>query len=184
MNKTGKYRLLGFIVTGAVCLGVAGLATLNFNSSDWQALVPLFFVGFGYGGMLTVTLLAVISAVSHEHQAVITSATYAFRSTGSVLGVTIASAVYQNVLLSSLHSHFDGQKGAQEEIRRVRNSLDELKHLPPGWKEGVMESYEVALRGVFLAALGLSILGFISGAFMKQHTLHKTLERRDSSTSR
>merc|ERR1712093_239022 len=52
-----------------------------------------FLIGLGYGGMLTVTLLAVISAVDHEHQAVITSATYAFRSTGSSIGVTIASAV-------------------------------------------------------------------------------------------
>lgn len=181
MNKTGKYRVLGFIVTTSLCVGVGMLGTLTFTTPNWQPLVYLFLCGFGYGGMLTVTLLGVISAVDHEHQAVITSATYAFRSTGSTLGVTIASAVYQNLLVSSLHSHFDGRKGAQDEIRRIRDNFDELKHLPAGWQEGVMDSYATALRGVFVTALGIAILGFISGAFMKQHTLHKTLARRGSS---
>ena len=129
--------------------------------------------------MLTVTLLAVISAVDHEHQAVITSATYAFRSTGSTIGITIASAVYQNLLLTGLHNRFDGKPGAEDEIRRIRDSLDELKHLPPGWKIGVLESYSWALRGVFLTAFGVAVLGLVCGCFMRQNVLHSNLARRD-----
>lgn len=184
MNKTGKYRILGLALTITICIATALLSTMNFQTPDWPPMIYLLLAGTGYGGMLVVTLLAVISAVAHEHQAVVTSATYAFRSTGSTIGVTIASAVYQNVLLSSLHSRFDGRKGADEEIDRIRNSLDELKHLPKGWKHGVYESYELAIRSVFLTALGVAVLGTVCGAFMKQHTLHKTLERRPSDASR
>lgn len=135
---------------------------------------------FGAEPHLFTYLLATISSVAHEHQAVITSATYAFRSTGSTIGVTIASAVYQNLLSSGLHERFDGMPGAEKEIRKIRNSLDELKHLPTGWKEGVLDSYAGAFRGVYLTAFGIAVLGTVCGAFMREHTLHKNLARRDS----
>jgi hypothetical protein len=144
----------------------------------WPTFIYQFLIGSGYGGTLTVTLLAVISAVDHEHHSVITSATYAFRSTGSTIGVTIASAVYQNLLVDRLHKRFDDYPGAAKEIGRIRDSLEELKHLPRGWKEGVMESYETALKGVFLTALGIAVAGAIAGSFMQQHKLHSSLDRK------
>lgn len=183
MNHTGKYKALSIAVLVSFCLGTGLLATLDFTHPDWPSYVYQFLIGIGYGGTLTVTLLAVISAVAHDHQAVITSATYAFRSTGSTIGVTIASAVYQNILVSSLNDKFGGRKGADEEIRRIRDSFDELKHLPDGWKEGVLDSFAGALRGVFLTGLAIAVLGAICSAFMRQHTLHKSLARRDSNAS-
>ena len=180
MNHTGKYKLLGLGILGTFVIGTGLLATLTFTTSDWPAFIYLFLAGVGYGGMLTVTLLATISAVSHDHQAVITSATYAFRSTGSTIGITIASAVYQNTLANSLHSKFDGQPGAEKEIQRIRDSFNELKHLPEGWKVGVTEAFSNAFRGVFLTAFGLAVISLICGGFMRQHTLHKNIARRDS----
>jgi MFS family permease len=179
MNHTGKYTILSLGLLTTHCLGTGLLSTMTLDGPSWPVFIFLSLVGVGYGGTLTVTLLAVIAAVSHEHQAVITSATYAFRSTGSTIGVTIASAVYQNLLVSSLHEKFDGEKGAEKRIGRIRDSLDELKHLPSGWKEGVMGSFEGALRGVWWTALGIAVLGFVCGAFMRQHRLHKSLERDD-----
>jgi len=61
-----------------------------------STLLYVFLVGAGYGDMLSVALVATVAAVPHHDQAVPTSATYAFRSTGSTTGVTIASAVNQN----------------------------------------------------------------------------------------
>lgn len=181
MNHTGKYKFLGIALISSLVLGTGLLSTLTFGKPYYPAYIYMFLVGTGYGGMLTVTLLATISAVAHEHQAVITSATYAFRSTGSTIGVTIASAVYQNLLLKGLHERFDGKKGAEEEIERIKNDLGELKRLPEGWEQGVMESFRGALQGVFLTALGIAVLGLVSGCFMRQHVLHKSIARRDSS---
>lgn len=180
MNHTGKYKLLGLSSLGAFVLGVGLLNTMTFDTPEGPAFLYLFLVGSGYGAMLTVTLLAAISSVPHDHQAVVTSATYAFRSTGSTIGVTIASAVYQNLLLSRLHQRFDGLEGAEDEIRRIRDSLEELQHLPEGWKEGVYEAYGVALRGVFATGLGLAVMGTVAASFMREHKLHATISRRDS----
>ncbi|CZT05148.1 related to multidrug resistance protein fnx1 [Rhynchosporium graminicola] len=183
MNRTGKYKALSILVLTSFCVGTGLLSTLSLYAPDWPGYIYQFLIGFGYGGMLTVTLLAVISAVDHEHQAVITSATYAFRSTGSSIGVTIASAVYQNILVSSLHKKFDGYPGSEKEIRKIRDNFNELKHLPKGWEHGVKDSFAGVLRGVFLTALGIAVLGAFCGAFMRQHTLHKTLARRSSDVS-
>jgi predicted MFS family arabinose efflux permease len=88
MSKTGKYKILGLALIFILALGTGLFALLDLDSPEWPAWIYLFLTGAGYGGMLTVTLLACISAVDHEHQAVISSATYAFRSTGSTIGVT------------------------------------------------------------------------------------------------
>jgi MFS family permease len=178
MNKTGKYKIVGLALIIALALGTGLLALLNLDSPEWPALVCLFLTGAGYGGMLTVTLLACISAVDHEHQAVISSATYAFRSTGSTIGVTIGSAVYQNILKAGLWNKFGGEEGAADEIERIRDSFDELRHLPPGWHDGVFETYMDALRGVFLTALAVVLLCLVCACFMRQHTLHTTLARK------
>ncbi|OAQ66234.2 MFS multidrug transporter [Pochonia chlamydosporia 170] len=179
MKRTGKYYTLALIVVACSVLGFAGLGTMTFDTPTLPAFLYLGLVGVGYGGMLSVSLIATIAAVSHQDQAVATSAIYAFRSTGSTIGVTIASAVYQNLLMDGLHKRFDGREGAAEVINRIRNSLDELKHLPEGWSEGVYAAFGVALRAVFLTGLGFAALGLLTTAFMREHKLHSTISRED-----
>ncbi|KAF7957835.1 hypothetical protein EAE96_003405 [Botrytis aclada] len=178
MNRTGKYKTISLITLTMLVIGTGLLTTLNSNSPDWPIYVYLSFTGIGYGALLTTTLLAIISAVSHDHHSVITSASYAFRSTGSTIGITIASAVYQNILKSDLWEKFGDRPNAEEIIGRIRDSFDELNKLPEGWKEGVTESFMDAFKGVFLTALGFAILMAGTGSMMKQNVLHDSLDRR------
>lgn len=179
MKKTGRYLALGICVLISFVAGTAMISTLDANSPSWVPFPAFIFTGAGYGGMLTVTLLACIAAVDHSQQAVITSSTYAFRSVGATLGITVASVVYQNILKASLWSRFGSEPGAAEEISRIRDDLDELKHLPVGWRDGVIASFMEAFRGVWLTTLGLAIVGLICVSLMKQHKLHSNLARRD-----
>ncbi|CAK7240007.1 MAG: hypothetical protein STHCBS139747_001442 [Sporothrix thermara] len=179
MKKTGRYVGLGVVsllvqITGYI-LATAGLSSAA--TSAWFPFVSLFCIGGGYGAMLTITLLACIAAVAQSRQAVITSATYAFRSVGGTLGLTLASAVYQNILRSQLWARFGDLPGAAEQIARIRDDLAELQRLPAGWHDGVIDSFMAAFRGVWLTCLGLAIIGLIAVSLMKQHTLHSTLER-------
>lgn len=125
--------------------------------------------------MLTITLLALIAAVAHTHQAVITSASYAFRSTGSTIGIAIASAVFQNILNLRLQSRFPH---SPDLVSKLRDSLDEIRYLDPGLKMRAMECYMDALRGVFVTTLGIGVLGAVVSLFMREHTLHANLERK------
>ncbi|KAF2837413.1 MFS general substrate transporter [Patellaria atrata CBS 101060] len=160
MKATGRYYVLSNVTeaVGVLACGlIAGL--LNFNASDGLPILYFCLGGFAYGSMLTITLLALIAAVDHTHQAVITSASYAFRSTGSTIGITLASAVFQNVLKRELWAKFAGRKHAAEIIARLRDSISEIENVPSEWRDGVMRAYMDALRDVWFLVLGLAAFG-------------------------
>ncbi|KAL8742587.1 MAG: hypothetical protein Q9190_004957 [Brigantiaea leucoxantha] len=177
MRWTGRYYFLSVCVMAVFVAASVAISTFNVATPAWEPFVALFFAGLGYAGMLTVTLLALIAAVDHEHQAVITSASYAFRSTGSTIGITITSAVFQNVLKRDLWRKLGDREGAAEVISRLRDSVDEIKKLPPDWKSDVKGVYMDALRGVFLTTLGMVVLSFLVSLAMREHKLHKNLSR-------
>ncbi|OAQ95759.1 hypothetical protein LLEC1_00383 [Akanthomyces lecanii] len=177
MKRTGRYWAMGIACTLTVTAGVVLFTLLDQTTPVWVASVSFFLSGSGYGAMLTVTLLAAIAAVDHAHQAVVTSGTYMARSIGSTLGVTIGSAVYQNVLQAKLWERFGDWPGAADEIRRIRESLDELQHLPPGWHDGVIQSFVDAFHSVALTMLGLALAATLTISLMREHKLHNNLSR-------
>lgn len=179
MRATGRYKVYNYLSMTAQVVSVAFICTLNLSTPAWPPFLYFFLLGAAYGSMLTITLVALISAVDHEYHAVITSASYAFRSTGSTIGITIASAVFQNILKFGLWSRFGDRKNAADLISRIRDSLDEIGKLPGDWKPGVLAAYVDSLRAVFLTLLGLSALGALVSLGMREHKLHTNLARRD-----
>ncbi|KAI1131919.1 major facilitator superfamily transporter [Nemania abortiva] len=179
MKKTGRYVGLGILSVAIQLAACIILTTLQRDSPVWPLRIVFFLLGSGQGAMLTVTLLACLAAIDHSHQATITSATYAFRSVGSTVGITVGSAIYQNVLKSQLWEHFGDLPGAAEEIKRIRDDIDELNHLPDGWFDGVADSFQEAFRSVWFTLLGLATLAIIAVSLMKQHKLHSTLARNE-----
>ena len=179
----GRYYALNLCIQAVFLLGLTLVTTFTLDTPEGLPFLYFFLIGLGYSGMLTVTLLALIAAVDHSHQAVITSASYAFRSTGSTIGITIASSVFQNIVKSELWGRFGNKKDAATYIPRIRDSLDEIRKLPPDWKEGVKAVYMDALRGVFLTLLGIAVLAASVSMLMREHKLHRNLARRSSSSS-
>lgn len=121
MRKTGKYYFLS-IFNQAALVSAFILASSFFSlpSPDWIPFPALFLCGFGFVGTLTVTLTALISAVDQADQAVATSASYAFRSTGGTIGITISSAVFQYLLHKKLWALLGDRPGAAEIISRLK----------------------------------------------------------------
>jgi len=141
--------------------------------------ISMFLLGIGYCGQLTTTLLALLAATEHQHHAVITSASYAFRSTGSTIGIAIANTALQTKLTTELNQRLGGREGADEVIRKIRNSVDAIKDLPAEWRHEVVLAYMASLRIVFIALLGLAVLATISSLCVKEHKLYKTIDRVD-----
>ena len=179
MRATGRYYWMMATVMAVFVVGAGLLCSFDLDTPAWMTFVFPIPLGLAYGSMLTITLVAMISAVEHEHQAVITAASYAFRSTGSTIGITIAGAVFQNILTKELREEYGGRPGSEGVIRKIRDSLEGIKHLPAGWdKDVVMGVYMDALRGAFISGLGLAVLAAIAGLGMKEHVLHKNLARK------
>ncbi|CAI7581725.1 unnamed protein product [Penicillium bialowiezense] len=178
MRASGRYRLLNYVAMGVQVLSAGLICTLNLTTPVELPFLYFFLGGASYGSMLTITLVALISAVDHQHHAVVTSASYAFRSTGSTIGITIASAVFQNTLKLGLYGRFGDGDVAKEVIGRLRDSLDEIWKVPADWTPGVLDAYMDSLRAVFVTLLGLTVLGAFSSLAMREHKLHNNLARR------
>ena len=132
MRSTGKYYILNIFVEGVLVLSLALVSTFTLTTPAWRPFVYLFLTGVGYSGMLTIMLLAMIAAVDHKEQALVTSASYTFRSTGSTIGITVASAVFQNVLNTQLWTRLGKRDGADVIIPKVRKNLDGVKDMEGG----------------------------------------------------
>lgn len=178
MRLTGRYYVLSVSVEALFVGANAIFASFQLHTPTWETILAFCMAGLGYSGMLTTTLLALISAVEHKHQAVITSASYAFRSTGSAIGITIASAVFQNILKFRLQDVLGHRQGGPEAIAELRDSLEAIKALPVSWQGEVRDVYMEAIRAVFLTTLGLSALGAGVSLLMREHTLYGTLARK------
>jgi predicted MFS family arabinose efflux permease len=178
MNVTGRYYILNIFIQALLLIAAVLIATtFGRNLETIPPFIYFLMAGTSYGGMLTITLLALIAAVDHKFQAVITSASYAFRSTGSAIGITIASAVFQNILKSELWRRFGDEPHAAKLIGRLRDSVDEVHRLPPKYYEGAMDSYMLAFKGVWFTMLGIGAVGVVISLGMREHVLHKTLTR-------
>lgn len=182
MRKTGKYYWILVVAVGAFSIvGYVSIMYLSPTSPLWFQYVLLFPLGFGYASMLTVTLLALIAAAPVEFQARTTSIQYTFRSTGSTIGVSVASAVFQKVLKASLHSSIfslvPNTEKASEIIKRALEDADYVKQATPEIAAAIQGSYGAGCKAVFTFALITACVGYGSSLFMREHLLHTTMDR-------
>ena len=178
MRTTGKYYYLDKCSHALLVLSSALMATMN---ADTPAIYPFIYLavfGLGLGGIFVTTLIALVSAVEQEHQAVVTSAGFAFRSTGSVIGLTIASSAFQNLLRVKLYKSLGGMADADRIIDSIRENLDGIARLPAHLRGSAERDYMEAVQGVFVVVCGFTVLAAVSSLFMREHVLHANLERR------
>jgi MFS family permease len=184
MRASGRYyalltvaNLLDVVAFGLIC-------TLSLSTAAWPPFVYLAVMGLSYGSMLTTTLVALIASVSQAQQSIATSASYIFRSTGSVLGITIVSLVFQNVLRPRLREGFGGLEDGAGLVGKIEKDLAFVGQLPDDMQQMALDAYMVALRAVFVACWGMAVMAFLAGLFVERnHTLHKTMSRRGSKQS-
>ncbi|GJJ10076.1 hypothetical protein Clacol_004302 [Clathrus columnatus] len=129
-------------------------------------------LSFFAGIITTTTLVALIASVSSSDQASATAVLYLFRSLGAVVGLSISSAVIQQILRITLTKRFSGSPYDVEElVRRVRESLTYIDSLDPAVQVIVRQSYSQALFGAFSYGTLLSLLSLVSSLFIRDRSL-------------
>ena len=178
MKATGNYYYLDKCAHALLILSTALATTMTAQTPSVYPFLYLGLFGLGLGGILVTALIALVSAVEQEHQAVVTSAGFAFRSTGSVIGLTVASSAFQNLLRVKLNESIGSITDAEGIIDSIRENFDEIARLPLELRGSVQRDYMEAVQGVFTVVCGFTVLAAASSLFMKQHKLHANLERR------
>lgn len=170
---SGQYWLPKIIQPMLVVLGSVGFVTLSVGSPSVLPAIYQFVYGFGYGGLLTVLLLALLSAVPHHLQATSTSVLLTFRSIGSTIGLSAAGVIFRNRLNKQVTSPSE-----HDQFPSLNSTVSYLQlhqfHAQDGGDE-FQDGYMYALHGTFQLAAGFAIAGFICAMFIKNYKLRSTL---------
>lgn len=182
MKKTGKYFRLNVFVETLLVLGMINVFTIHSTSGLLRQYTLLVPSGFAYAAMLTITLLSLIAAVPMKYQACTTSIQYTFRATGSTLGISVASAIFQNILKAKVpekvHEVVADPKEAAKIISRALENTKYIAEAPKYVQEALRGSYALACKGSFLFSLTVACLGYFTSLFMREHELHTTINRK------
>ncbi|KAK9366219.1 major facilitator superfamily domain-containing protein [Lipomyces kononenkoae] len=177
MRHTGRYFNMTVLAAFCMVLGSLLLCFVDMNTSRLLVMVIVFVPGFAIGLYLTITLVALVAAVPREYQAVSTSIQFCFKGTGSTLGLSISTAVFQTVLATKLSSRITGP-GAEEIISTVKGSIDQVKVLPAEVQDLVKQSYLDSVRAVMVTVTAMSIMCAGMSFLMKEHVLHDKARRK------
>lgn len=181
MKRTGRYYRLNLAAGFLTILGGILVVTVPSDASLLRQFTIFAPSGLGYSCTLTITLLALIAAVPKRYQACTTSIQYTFRSTGSTLGVSIASAIFQNVLRTNLNTKvpllISDKELARKIIKRALENTNYVHSAPKIVQSAIYESYYAASKGAFTFSLTAIVIGVFCSWFMREHKLHNTLDR-------
>lgn len=182
MKQTGRYYKLSVLMGIISIYGVWRIYNITPQISVISQYTLILPSGFAYACMLTITLLSLIAAVPVQYQACTTSIQYTFRSTGSTLGVSIGSAIFQNILKQKLSTKIhalipDDYNYAESIIKKALENTYYSSHAPKLVQGAIKASYELGCKGAFAFSLATVILGYISSLFIKEHALHTSMNR-------
>ncbi|TXT08079.1 uncharacterized protein COLE_05003 [Cutaneotrichosporon oleaginosum] len=158
MRVTGRYYP-AMVVSGLIVLFSCGMMlSWGEGTPEWLTWVAQLPAGFGYAGVLTTTLVALMADIAKEGTAVGTAMTYMARTIGQVLGVSFSSAILQSTLEDDLSAHISDP----DLVRLIRRSTDAVRTLPPTLRDIAVSAYAHGLKRIWVFNLALAVITVIA----------------------
>ncbi|WWD10048.1 hypothetical protein V865_008181 [Kwoniella europaea PYCC6329] len=173
MRHTGKYWFLGIGCSSLMVISSIGMLAWKKDSPDWLTWLAQAPGGFGYAGVLTTSLVALMTHITRRDRsetAVATSMSYLFRTVGQVLGVAISAAIVQFVVQRDLERNIKGPD-ASEIIYQIRHSTSSIPQLSPANRDIAVGAYEHGLHLVFIFNLVVSVLTVLALAIVHEEEM-------------
>ncbi|MER7245004.1 MDR family MFS transporter [Kribbella sp. NPDC000426] len=170
ISKTGRYRL--FPIVGTILIGV-GLFLLSLldNSTPYVVTAGYMVVlGLGVGLCMPVPTVVVQSTVDYTDLGVATSGVSFLRTMGSSFGVAVFGSIYSH----QLPVHLAEAVKATGADPRVVTTVEGVRKLPESMRSAVTAAYADSLHTVFLWAVPVAALGFITALLLKEVPLRDT----------
>ncbi|BFZ56967.1 hypothetical protein PYCC9005_004017 [Savitreella phatthalungensis] len=168
LARNGKYYALTVISAAFFPYVAFSVATWGRHPAEWRTWFDPFFVGLGTAGSTTATLIALLGSVDRNEVAVATGLSYLARSIGQVSGVTLSSAILQDILKMELSKRIHDA----DLVERIRQDQSLVRTLPGALRDAAIDSYDVALRYAFIAIGCVGICGLVCSALIREHKIH------------
>ncbi|SCU77268.1 LAMI_0A00430g1_1 [Lachancea mirantina] len=174
MKATGSYKVL-LLSCGMLYIANCGnLCTFDVTTSTLKQVLTVGFLGFGYSTIVTIALVALMSSVPSNLQAVSSSILYASRGFGSTMGVAVSSSIFSNSLRHYLDKFVVGIDREQI-IELALTSSDSVRGFSEQYRSQAIQSYLSSLKIVFAFIFCLSVVIGLASIPLKQHNLSQKI---------
>lgn len=175
IRKTGKFYGLSLVGYSVMMLGLVPLVLFSGAAvkSVTGVVIGMTIMSLGGSISITTTLIAIIANAPPEETAVAVACSYLFRSLGSTIGISLSTAVLQQVLRMQLTARLNDGGQAADIEEHVRQSLDYIWTLPPAVADIVRDCYAVATVWAFLPSAVLAVLCLMSTYFIREKRLDR-----------
>lgn len=188
LKKYGKYYK--FLMASCV-ISIFGQFQINMITPDlpvWRQYCLLILPNIGVAVLITVGLLAMTAAVRQEQQAAVTSISYAFRTTGCTLGVSIGAATFQRTLSQTLNVEVmkylqegHSEKELSEIIDKALHSSDWSNLHSPGFvRQTLLSCYDSACHSTFKFCCLCIVLSTLFCSMIKEYPLHSSIKKHSN----
>ena len=166
IDRSGRYKI--YPVLGGV-FGIAGFVLLSsLDSSATAAMVAgsAVLVGLSAGFIMQVLILVIQNAVPARDMGVATSTSMLIRALGGAIVVPVLGTVFNDRLRTLLPKLTPAS--AHLSLANLRASPERVRALPPGVRDGVVETFARSLHTVFLVAIPLAVIMFLLTLRLKE----------------
>lgn len=161
-----RYYHLNILLLSIATVGYGLLCSLGPGSSSWKPYLFLGIIGIGVGGTYVTNLMGILMSASEENLATVQSASWAVRSIGVVIGLTVSSAILQTTLHQKLEAI--GMKVQLDNI----TGLDTVA-LSGEQKGFVIQAYMSAFQYVFYSLLAQGLFSILPSLFIENRKIPK-----------
>jgi EmrB/QacA subfamily drug resistance transporter len=174
VSRTGRYRRFPIAGTALLTVGFVLLSTMGRGTTLATASLWMVVVGMGIGMLMQILVIAVQNDVDARDLGSATSSVSFFRSLGGALGTALFGAVLTNRLSVAVRHDIPAAALGRLNLGALRNSPTAIRHLPPGARNGVVQSFADALHVVFLTAVPFAVAAFAITLFLKERPLRES----------
>jgi EmrB/QacA subfamily drug resistance transporter len=173
ISRTGRYRAFPIAGTAVMTIGLLLLSRLDVNTSNALAFLYLLVLGLGLGSVMQVLVLAVQNAVDFSMLGAATSGVTMFRGIGGALGAAAFGTIFSTRLTSQLRGLVGGSLGHQLGAG-ARLTGAQVARMPAPLRAHYEHAYVHAMQPVFLAAAGVTAIGFALSWQLQERPLRET----------
>lgn len=165
VTRTGRYRVFPLGGMVVMTIGLVLLSTMGVGTTFPRAAAFMVVIGIGFGMTVQVFVISVQNAVEHRDLGVATSSAQFFRSMGGSFGVALFGAIFTSRLTSELPNL---PAGSGFDASVLQNSPAQIRMLPAGIQETVIDAFASAIHTVFLLAIPLGLLALVIVLFLRE----------------
>ncbi|KAI0481610.1 major facilitator superfamily domain-containing protein [Xylaria cf. heliscus] len=173
VKRTGRFY---WITLTGYCLSLLSIVPMVLGVGQESAIITIIglsILTFGHNISISTTLVAILANTAPEDAAVAIACNYLFRSLGTTIGISISTAMLQQMLRVNLARKLGGAERAREIEEKVRQSLDYIQRLDPDVANVVQKCYAIATQWAFVPVASFAVLAVALSLFLKEKKLDR-----------